>query len=302
MKLQLLNRILATPWAARRESLSLLTQLVIAGDKFSNRAPELSTTIGTGNFTLLTADGTAKALDIQRGYTPLNWEAAYAANGALPQMPAGVHSILVWGILGRGWTMTDKYWLDAIDVDDLTNAIAAVPEGDTCVLWFRSPGGIVTGIAEAAATIRKLRTKRRILAFTDDLCASAAMWLAAQCERIDSTPSAELGSIGVYLAYYDWCQYLENAGIKLELFKAGALKGTGLQGNPLDAAARQHLQEGVDEWYRLFTADVLRNREIDPDHMQGQTLTGKAALAANFADAFFPSAADYLTAIEKGKV
>ena len=239
---------------------------------------------------------------MQRGYTPLNWESAYAAESGLPEMPQGVHSILVWGMLGRGWTMTDKYWLDAIDVDDLTSAVSAVPEGETCVLWFRSPGGIVTGISECAASLRKLGKTRRILSFTDDLCASAAMWLATQAERIDSTPSAELGSIGVYLAYYDWCDYLEKAGIKLELFKAGELKGTGLTGNPLDAKARKHLQDGVDEWYRLFTADVLRNRDIATEHMQGQTLVGPAAKSANLVDSFFTSAAEYFAALGKGKI
>lgn len=300
MKIQLLNRILATPWAARRESLSLLTQLVIADERKSSHAGTV--TARAGKFESTSWDGETKALDIQRGYTPLNWEAAYAANGALPQMPPGVHTVLVWGILGRGWTMTDKYWLDAIDVDDLTAAVAAVPEGETCVLWFRSPGGIVTGIGECAAALRKLGTKRRIVAFTDDLCASAAYWLAAQCERIDATPSADIGSIGVYLAFYDWCEYLAKAGIKLELFKAGELKGTGLTGNPLDPKSRQHLQEGVDDWYRQFTADVTRNRDIASEHMQGQCLVGKAALAAHLCDAFFASAADYFAALGKGKM
>lgn len=300
MNLQLLSRILAQPWAARRESLSLLTQLVIAGEKLASHKPQLSHT-GT-DWQTTDGDGKAKALDIQTGYTPLNWESAFAATGTLPQMPPGCHTVLAWGILGRAWTMTDKWWLDAIDVDDLTAAVAAVPEGETCVLWFRSPGGIVTGISECAAALRKLGTKRRILAFTDDLCASAAYWLAAQCERIDATPSADIGSIGVYLAFYDWCEYLAKAGIKLELFKAGELKGTGLQGNPLDPKAREHLQAGVDDWYRQFTADVTRNRDIADEHMQGQCLVGKAALAAHLCDAFFPSAADYFAALGKGKI
>lgn len=111
-----------------------------------------------------------------------------------------------------------------------------------------------------------------------------------------------LGSIGIYIAFYDWCEYLAKAGIKLELFKAGDMKGTGLPGNPLDDKARAHLQASVAEGYRAFTKDVLRMRDLDRETMQGQTLEGETALSASLVDGFYPTATAFLTALGKGKV
>jgi len=286
--LTLLSRVLSQPWAIRQEALSLFAQLVLAAAPNGKAIDDRERQPG------------ARA---QAGYLPLSGEACWAAeDDCLPDLPDGITCLLVWGVLGRAWTAGEKYWFDAIEVDDITRAIAATPEGQTIVLWFRSPGGITTGIPETAAALRKMGTSRRLLAFSDDLCASAAYWLASQCERIDATPTAAVGSIGVYLAFYDYCAYLEQAGISLELFKAGKLKGLGLPGNPLDDGARAHLQAGVDEAYRQFTADVLRNRDLAVETMQGQTQDGKNASAANLVDGFFPSAADYFRALAKGKV
>ena len=169
------------------------------------------------------------------------------------------------------------------------------------MLWFRSPGGIITGIPETAAALRQAGKTRRLIAFTDDLCASAAYWLASQCEQIVATPTAEVGSIGVYIALYDFVEYLSQRGVRLELFRAGDQKALGLMGKPLSDKDRAYLQANVDAGYRLFTRDVTNMRAIDVPHMQGQTLNNKAALDANLVDRFVPSAQAFFTALAKGK-
>lgn len=304
MNLHLLSRILAQPWALRREHLATLTQLVIGGrepqrPKFGQRADAAPTLTPSAASTrkVWTWDGQIE-IAAQPGYEAFNSEGWMASDrSALPPCPAGVTVFLVWGILGRAWSETDRWWLDAIDVDDLTASLLATPENSTIVLWFRSPGGISSGIPETAELLRSIAGSRRILAFTDDLCASAAYWLAAQAESIHATPTAYLGSIGVYIAFYDWCEYLKKAGIKLELFKAGEMKGMGLPGNPLSDKEAAHLQALVIKTYDAFTADVTRNRAIATEHMQGQTLSGSAALAAKLVDSFHPSAASFFAAL-----
>jgi protease-4 len=313
LNLPLLSRVLAQPWAVRREILATFTQAILTDAGAFPQRKNLVTAVtkpvrssADTSFNVWQWDGeevVCQPLKTSAGYTILNFEGLAAdRRGALPSVPENVNVFLVWGPLGRGWTMVDRWWFDAIEVDELTASLAATAEGSTNVLWFRSPGGIVTGIPETAAELRRLGKTRRLLAFTDELCASAAYWLAAQCERIVATPTADVGSIGVYLAFYDFCAYLEKAGVKLELFKAGDLKGTGLMGNPLDDAARAHLQAGVAESYRQFTKDVTNMRKLDDATMQGQCLTGKGALAANLIDAFAPSAASFFAALGKGKI
>lgn len=300
LNLALLSRIAAQPWAIREQTLAAWTQAVLQGDP---PRPQADTTWNIPHYDEESGEFTLKKYPTQKGYTVTNHSALYASlMGILPEVPDGVSVITVWGPLGRGWTYAERYYFDAIDVDEITSSIASAPAGDTVVLWFRSPGGLVTGTPEAAAAIAAAGQSRRILSFTDDLCASAAYWLASQTERIIATPTADVGSIGVYLAYYDFVGYLEKMGVKLELFRAGTLKGIGVMGNPLDDAAREHLQRGVVDAYKAFTSSVTAMRAIAPEHMQGQTLQGKAAKNAALVDGFRDSAADFFAALGKGRI
>jgi protease-4 len=297
LNLSLLSRVLSQPWAIRRETLVAFTQALIGGEPM-----RADTTFNIPHWDDEKRQFVNAPYRTMPGYTALNLEGIIASErGTLPAVPENVNVLLIWGPLGRGWMEMDRWWLDAIETDEITAAIAATPEGSTVALWFRSPGGIVTGIPEAATEIRRLSKGRRILAFSDDLCASAAYWLASQCEQIIATPTADIGSIGVYLAFYDFVGYLEKNGIKLELFKAGDLKGIGLIGNPLDDAAREYLQAGVLDAYAQFTKAVTSMRKLDDSTMQGQTLRGKQALAANLVDSSQPSAAAFLAALARGK-
>ena len=298
MNITLLNRILAQPWAVRRATLSLFTQLVMGQETPALRVPRAQKHAGQWWAAAEDASGMRQALAIPPSYVPMNHDAAMAcANGAVPDLAPGVVCIMAWGILGRAWSALEKWWLNAVEVDELSAAIAATPPGSKVVLWFRSPGGIITGIPETAAQLRALGAQREIIGFTDDLCASAAYWLAAQCSSIVATPTADVGSIGVYLAFYDFCAMLEKAGVKLELFKAGTMKGTGMMGKPLTEEERAYLQQGVLESYAAFTADVTMNRAVADEFMQGQTLRGDRAKAANLVDRFTASAADFFASL-----
>lgn len=262
---------MSQPWAIKRDVLSYFTQLALDGDQQTAPRENISS-FSEGR------------------YNGFNYEAAARIQrGELSATDDNTHVFLVWGILGRAWSEEDRFWFDPVDVDDLVRAIAATPEGSRCVLWFRSPGGVSAGIPESAAALRELGATRELVAFTDDICASAAYWLASQCSEIVATQTASVGSIGVYTAFYDWCEYLEKMGVKLELFKSGRLKASAMMGNPLSAEEREHFQANVSRCYEKFTADVLRNRDIDFQAMQGQVFEGESAKAANLVDRFSAS-------------
>ena len=295
--LTLANRVLTRQWALRRETLIALTQGILSEHTPRKQAgtmfPVFRTYEGENEDGEIMLQG--KRLATTPGYTILNWQGLQAdLRGNLPPVPLNTHVILVWGCLGRGWSCDEMDYFNGIEVDELIAAINARPPTERIVLWFRSPGGIVTGIPETALTLRTLAIQRSIDAFTDDCCASAAYWLAAQCRTIAATPTAEVGSIGVYLALYDYTEYLKQNGIKLELFKEGDLKAIGLVGNPLDDKARAYLQQGVTEANALFRQQVTEMRVLAEETMQGQTLNGPAAQLANLIDSQTPSAAAYL--------
>lgn len=79
------------------------------------------------------------------------------------------------------------------------HTVYADPLVHSILFVFDSPGGEAYGIQELAAAIREKRDEdeKRIEAYCDGMCASAAYWLASATEKITTNPFAALGSIGV---------------------------------------------------------------------------------------------------------
>lgn len=212
----------------------------------------------------------------------------------------GVARVPIFGTLGKN--------LDALDMAcggcDVDNARAAIDQAlarkdvKTLVLDIASPGGEVTGISELGNTIRaatKVRGKT-IYAFSDSQMCSAAYWLGSQADEIICTPSATLGSIGVYLAWLDEGIAMQLQGYRLELFKAGDHKGMGLPGRALSQDDRNLLQTRVDDIYRGFTAAVTAARpKVQRSTMQGQTFAGDRAVATHLADGLVNDWTEFLS-------
>jgi signal peptide peptidase SppA len=159
------------------------------------------------------------------------------------------------------------------------------------LLDIDSPGGSVTGVPELAARIKAVADERPVFAFTDGMMCSAAYWLASQTDAIYATKTADVGSIGVYMAILDEARAYEMAGVKVELFKAGRLKGMGMPGTSLTEEAREHLQSEVDDIYQWFTSDVRSKRDVSAEVMQGQSFMAEAAARHELIDMVVPSLA-----------
>ncbi len=199
----------------------------------------------------------------------------------------GVAVIGVHGILGKNLSLMETE-CGGCDVGSIAEAIEEAigdPEVKSVVLDFDSPGGVVSGIPELAEKIREASQVKQIIAFTSGQCCSAAYWLASACDAIYCTKSADLGSIGVYVALCDDSEWWKKEGYKLELIKAGEFKAMGISGQPLAPAERAMIQADVDTIYAMFTADVIAGRgKVETIVMQGQTFMGEKAVAANLAD------------------
>lgn len=91
---------------------------------------------------------------------------------------------------------------------------AASPRIDGIVLDIDSGGGSVDAIAPMLAAIRKVQESNKPVIASADLCASAAYYVAAHCDRIiaNNNVSAEFGSIGVMMQWWDVQPYYEKEG------------------------------------------------------------------------------------------
>ena len=164
-------------------------------------------------------------------------------------------------------------------------AAAADDKIENIVLNISSGGGTITGVPETADLIAQVTSIKPVYAYTDDVIASAAYWLASQTNGIFASKSAQVGSIGVYMALLDVSVAFANEGINIELFKAGDNKGMGIPGTSLTDAQREILQAKVDKNYANFTASVKSKRSKVPDDaMQGLMYDTEDAIKLGLVD------------------
>ena len=200
----------------------------------------------------------------------------------------GVAVIPVHGVIGHGYsTMLNSSGVMSVDV--LGSLITEAVEDERVngiLLDVNSPGGTVTGVPETAELISNATASKPVVAFTDSLMASAAMWLASGANAIYATQSASVGSIGVYMAWLDESRAMEMQGYRTELIKRGKFKAAGIKGLELTEEQREDLQSTVDKVYGWFVDAVIRGRgDVNEDVMEGQCFFGADAVDVNLADA-----------------
>lgn len=165
----------------------------------------------------------------------------------------------------------------------------ADPNVKSIVFDVDSPGGNVAGASEFAREVLRARTIKPVIAQAQHLLASAAYWGMAGATEIVASPSALVGSIGVYTLHDDISALLGELGIKREVFSAGKYKAEGADGGPLSDDAKAHVQSLVDGAYGRFVGDVAKGRGIKPADVrsgygEGRTLGADQALAAGLID------------------
>jgi signal peptide peptidase SppA len=183
------------------------------------------------------------------------------------------------------------YFYDAVDPRAIASAVAqltADPGIHTIIHDIDSPGGHATYVRELGQAVRdSSQAGTRNIAYVGpgNMAASAAYWYAAAADEIVGSTASMPGSIGVFSALYDFSAYLEKEGVKLHLFRDGALKGMGLFGKELTPEESAHIQAGVDKVSLEFKSFIRARRPgIADATMQGQVFDGDEAIAARLLD------------------
>jgi capsid assembly protease len=156
------------------------------------------------------------------------------------------------------------------------------------LLDIDSPGGEATGMFRLAALIRQVRETKRVVAFVDDMAASAGYGIASQAHEIVVSPTSIVGSIGVVLTHIDRSGEMEKAGRKVTLIHAGANKVDGHPFGPLSEQVKADLQKEVVAFYEQFVATVVAGRlGLTPDAVketEARTYLGQEAIDRGLAD------------------
>lgn len=138
------------------------------------------------------------------------------------------------------------------------------------LLTIDSPGGTVAGTQDLANTVRSASQKKPVFAFCEDLCASAAFWVASQATRIvANNATAQIGSIGTFAVIYDMSRQAESLGIKVHVVRAGEFKGAGTPGTEITEQQIANWQSIVDGMNEEFLSGVAMGRDVTRQMVDG---------------------------------
>ncbi len=154
-------------------------------------------------------------------------------------------------------------WIEEADHD---------PEVDAILLRIDSPGGMVAGTETLATAIRE--AEKPIVAYIDDLAASAAYWVASETQEIiANNTTAIVGSVGVMLSFMDIQPYLEKLGVKFHTITAPQSVNKTKLFEQLKAGNYKEYQEKVlRPLAQKFIDQVKANRPNATDeHFKGDT-------------------------------
>lgn len=190
----------------------------------------------------------------------------------------GTAVIPVYGPIGKNLSPMDKM-LGGVDVNELMDEFKEYEADMTVkriVFDFDSPGGTVTGIPELAKRIRNCA--KPTMAYTASEMDSAAYWIGSACDRVVSSGSAYVGSVGVYMVITDVSAAYMEEGYRQVVVKSGKYKAAGLEGTSLTDDQLANLQSGVDYIHSQFKDSVRLKRSLVPDDaMEGQSFLGSQA-------------------------
>ncbi len=205
----------------------------------------------------------------------------------LPKMEIsnGVAIIPIQGTLMHKASLMDKQCGACSYQDIKANVTEALDLGvEKIVLNVDSPGGTSMGASETGRFIQRSADFVRIEAVTDGMMCSAAYEVCAAAHSIKATRTAQVGSIGTFLAWLDQTVRYEMAGLKMDVIASGPLKGAGVSGTSLTPEQRENFQAQVLKFAGMFKEHVRNHRLVEESSMQGQSFIGDDAQAAGLVD------------------
>lgn len=214
----------------------------------------------------------------------------YKRSNSVSQAGTAAVIPLIGPIMSRAGAMSEMS--GAKSLEDFKSEFRSAlndPEVSSIVLDIDSPGGTVDGVPEMAAEVRAARGIKPVIAVANYMAASAAYWIATAASELVVSPSAEVGSVGVYAAHQDRSAEMDKKGVKTTFIHAGENKVEANPFTPLSEEAQAYVQSQVDAIYVDFVGTVAKNRGVTQSFVldnfgQGRMVAAKQAVELGMAD------------------
>lgn len=171
----------------------------------------------------------------------------------------------------------EEYGCDSYEriLKNLCTAVEGDGDGDaddahgppsTVLMCIDSPGGVVAGLNETVKSIQKYKKQHgfKLVAYANELAASAAYALSCACDEIVCPPSAIIGSIGVISTMVSVSRADKENGIDVVLITSGERKADGHVHAPINRGAVQAERDRLEKSATAFFALVSESRGLKP--------------------------------------
>lgn len=179
------------------------------------------------------------------------------------------------------------------NADNLNTALRSAFEdagAQAVVLRLNSPGGSPVQAGLINDEIRRLKTlhKKKVYAVCEEMCASAAFYIAVAADQIYVDKASLVGSIGVLMDGFGFTGAMEKFGVERRLLTAGANKGMLDPFSPRNPNQEVMVQSMLDQIHQQFIKVVRDGRgkrlKETPETFSGLFWNGEEAVKLGLAD------------------
>lgn len=158
------------------------------------------------------------------------------------------------------------------------------------VLRVDSPGGSVGPSQEIFEAVKKLKSKKPIVASMGSVAASGGLYASLGASKILCQEGTQTGSIGVILQVPNFTNVADKVGFSMITVKSGQLKDVGNMFREMQPEERQYLEETTSKIHASFIQAVASSRNIPEEEVRkfadGRVVLGTDAKKIGLVDGF----------------
>jgi len=158
------------------------------------------------------------------------------------------------------------------------------------VLRINSPGGSPVQAGLVNDEVRRLKAlhKKKVYAVCEEMCASAAYYIAVSADQIFVDKASIVGSIGVLMDGFGFVGTMDKLGVERRLLTAGTNKAMLDPFSPVNPQHEAYARAMLDQIHQQFIAVVRQGRgkalKESPDTFSGLFWNGEQAIKLGLAD------------------
>lgn len=171
---------------------------------------------------------------------------------------------------------------------DTFEALARNPTVRAVVIRVDSGGGSAVASDLIYRGIRRLATKKPVVASMGNVAASGGYYVAAGAEEIFASPNTLTGSIGIFSGKFSIAQLADFIGLNATRLERGEKSGLFDIYEPWTEAERDSVSRSITYLYQLFIQQMARTRPMTADEVdavgRGRIWHGEAARERELVD------------------